>query len=237
MRLSLQHGLSMAIFSNFAGANTEKVIFQAPETINIPNTSPNLGDLRLDMLTPDHWSKRIDLPASFPAPASPFGSPTWLLLKNLTQDQRYELRLCWAATQPTAFTLDVFELPVVWDTPELISSLAKYASSRIANREADNSSASYSTPMEQETSLFFLRVLAAADYYTHNATLMANVEHVRADLILDPFLLNVLPRSLLPTVFYINGVAIMAWFLSRVILIWIQPVLAAEGKPERKKNI
>lgn len=98
MRLSLQHGLSMAIFSNFAGANTEKVIFQAPETINVPNTSPNLGDLRLDMLTPDHWSKRIDLPASFPAPASPFGSPTWLLLKNLTQDQRYELRVCWAAT-------------------------------------------------------------------------------------------------------------------------------------------
>lgn len=131
----------------------------------------------------------------------------------------------------------MFELPVVWDTPELISSLAKYASSRIANREADSSSASYAMPMEQETSLFFLRILAAADYYTDNATLMAKVEHVRADLILDPFLLNALPRSLLPTVFYIKGVSIMAWLLSRVILIWIQPVLAAEGKPERKKNI
>ncbi|KAH0428872.1 hypothetical protein CcaCcLH18_08764 [Colletotrichum camelliae] len=145
MRLSPLHGLSMAMFPNFAGANTEKVVFQAPETINVPSTSPTLSELRLDVLTPGHWSKRVDLPASFPTPASPFGSATWLLLKNLTQDQRYELRVCWAATQPTAFTLDLFELPVVWDSPELISSLAKYASSRITHHEADSSSASYST--------------------------------------------------------------------------------------------
>ncbi|KAF9870478.1 hypothetical protein CkaCkLH20_11968 [Colletotrichum karsti] len=238
MRHSLFFGVSLAIGLDVVQANTEKVIFLGPETVNVPTTPPTLQDLRLDVLTPDDWSKRVDLRASFPTKETPSGTATWVLLTNLTKDQRYELRVCWAATQPTAFSLDVFELPVVWDTPELITSLATYAFSRQPDSESgDAEKTPWTVGQEHEASLLFLRVLAAADYYTDNATLMANVEPVRADLILDPFLLNALPRSLLPTVGYIIAVAVMAWFLSRLILGWIQPVLAAEGKAAEKKRI
>ncbi|GKT57225.1 hypothetical protein ColTof4_11379 [Colletotrichum tofieldiae] len=238
MRTVFTAGLALASCLDIARANTEKVIFLGPETVNIPTTPPTIQDLRLDVLTPHDWTKRLDLKASFPTEDSPSGTTTWLLLNSLTQGQRYELRVCWAATQPTAFTLDVFELPTVWDTPELISSLATYAFSH--QTEKDNSGAgdkpSQRKDHEHEASLLFLRVLAAADYFTDNATLMAQAEPVSVDLILDPFLLNALPRSLLPTVGYVVVVAILAWFLSRRILAWIQPVLAAEGKSVEKKK-
>lgn len=139
--------------------------------------------------------------------------------------------------QPTAFALDVFELPAVWDTPELISSLATYAFSRQSNQDdADAHQALQSRGREHESSLLFLRVSASADYFTDNDTLMTKVEPVSVDLILDPFLFNVLPRSLVPTVAYIVLVALSAWFLSKRILAWIQPVLAAEGRSTEKKK-
>ncbi|KAK2041625.1 hypothetical protein LZ31DRAFT_556715 [Colletotrichum somersetense] len=240
MRLIFAAGLTLAFCLDVAQANTEKVIFLGPDTVNVPTMPPTIEDLRLDFLTPDDWTKRLDLKAAFPSEDTPSGATTWLLLNDLTQGQRYELRVCWAATQPTAFTLDVFELSTVWDTPELISSLATYAFSR--QLEQDNSGAEDEPTQRKkhghEASLLFLRVLAAADYFTDNATLIAQAEPVSVDLILDPFLLNALPRSLLPTVVYIVAVAILAWFLSRRILVWIQPVLAADGKSaEMKKRL
>ncbi|KAK1985179.1 hypothetical protein LZ30DRAFT_779256 [Colletotrichum cereale] len=238
MRPPFAAGLVLAFCLDIARANTEKVIFLGPDTVNVPTTPPAIEDLRLDVLTPDDWTKRLDLKSAFPSEESPSGTTTWLLLNELAQGQRYELRVCWAATQPTTFTLDVFELSTVWDTPELISSLATYAFSR--QLEQDNSGAGDKPTQrkehEHEASLLFLRVLAAADYFTDNATLMAQAEPVGVDLILDPFLLNALPRSLLPTVVYVVAVAILAWFLSRRILVWIQPVLAAEGKSAEKKK-
>ncbi|WQF81535.1 Putative GPI-Mannosyltransferase II co-activator, Pga1 [Colletotrichum destructivum] len=232
--------LALACCLDVAHANTEKTIFLGPETVNVPTTPPTIEDLRLDVLTPDDWNKRIELKASFPTGDSPFGATTWLIITNLTQGQRYELRVCWAATQPTTFTLDVFELPTVWGTPELISSLADDAFSRQFEQvdSGNGDKPSQRRKHEYEASLLFVRVQAAADYFTDNATLMTQVEPVSVDLILDPFLLNALPRSLLPTVGYVVVVAILAWFLSRRILVWIQPVLAAESKSaERKKRM
>ncbi|KXH31063.1 hypothetical protein CSIM01_07948 [Colletotrichum simmondsii] len=239
MRLASAAGLALACCLDVVRANTEKVIFLGPETVNVPTTPPTIQDLRLDVLTPDEWSKRVQLPASFSTSDSPLGTTSWLLLTNLTQGQRYELRVCWSATQPTAFTLDVFELPAVWDTPELISSLATYAFSRQSDQDDANAhQASQSRGREQESSLLFLRVSASADYFTDNDTLMAKVEPVSVDLILDPFLFNALPRSLMPTVAYIVLVALSAWFLSKRILAWIQPVLADEGRAtETKKRL
>ncbi|KAL0940837.1 uncharacterized protein CTRU02_203600 [Colletotrichum truncatum] len=236
MRPSLIFGLAICI--DIAQANTEKVIFLGPETVNVPATPPTVDDLRLDALTPDEWSKRIDLPASFPTHESPSGTVAWLLLTNLTQNQRYELRVCWAATQPTMFSLNVFELPVVWDTPELISSLATYAFSRQPDLNySSEGKVSRSLEQETETSLLFLRISAAADYYTDDARLMTHVQPVHVDVILDPYVFNALPRSLLPTILYIVAVAVLAWFLSKLVLIWIQPVLTADGKPEKKKRL
>lgn len=59
-----------------------------------------------------------------------------------------------------------------------------------------------------------LQILAAADYYTTNKTLMSNVPPVYVDIILDPYVFNLLPRSLLPTIGYIVAVAVLSWFLA-----------------------
>jgi hypothetical protein len=79
-------------------ANTEKAIFLGPKTVTIPPTHPNLEDLNVDTLTPDDWAVRTHVEARFPTDASHHGKATWLVLDELTEGQRYEVRLCWAAT-------------------------------------------------------------------------------------------------------------------------------------------
>ena len=83
----------------FALGNVEKTIFLGPEAIHIPKHSqPNLDALRLGVLSPKHTSRRLQLTASFPNPILPQGTPAWFLLYGLTPGQRYEVRICWAAT-------------------------------------------------------------------------------------------------------------------------------------------
>lgn len=111
------------------------------------------------------------------------------------------------------------------------------------------------TPLEREEdplaltshaeSVLFLRIWAAADYYTTNATLMENVPPVMADVILDPFLWNVFPRSLMPTAVYTVVIAVIAYFvggylaklLSNVVTTAVKNDEAAGvGKVENKKS-
>lgn len=140
--------------------------------------------------------------------------------------------------QPTAFKLATYELQTVFETPELISELSDYSWSR-QSPEGDRRSLPESTgssgasKSDREASVLFLQILTAADYYTMNKTLMRNVPPVYVDIILDPFILNVLPRSLLPTVGYIIVVAIASWFISLHISTWIRNV-AAETTREKK---
>jgi hypothetical protein len=68
----------------------------------------------------------------------------------------------------------------------------------------------------------FLRVFAAADYYTTNKTLMENVPAVYVDIILDPYIFNIFPRSLVPTAAYITLLAIGSWYLAKYINQWVQ---------------
>jgi len=84
--------------------------------------------------------------------------------------------------------------------------------------------------------MLFLHILAAADYYTMNKTLMANVPPVYVDIILDPFLFNVFPRSLVPTAIYIIVLAIGTWFLSRFISAWLLAVARDNNDLEKKKS-
>lgn len=83
-----------------------------------------------------------------------------------------------------------------------------------------------------------LRVLASADYYTDDAGLMANPPPVLVDLILDPFIFNVLPRSLAPTVGYVIAVAGASWFVARAIASLLRGYAAgpARGAGPSKKN-
>jgi hypothetical protein len=79
-------------------ANTEKAIFLGPRSIDVPRTYPTQEVWSIDTLTPDQWAIRTHIEAQFPNGSAPFGKITWLLLDELTEDQRYEVRICWAAT-------------------------------------------------------------------------------------------------------------------------------------------
>jgi hypothetical protein len=132
--------------------------------------------------------------------------------------------------QPTEFRLEAYEPRTVFETTELISQLSEYSWSRQSTGLSDEESGpeearqpSSPLPQKANASVLFLRILASADYYTTNETLMSEVPPVFVDIILDPYLLNVLPRSLLPTVGYIIIVAILSWFLAR----WISKRIRA----------
>lgn len=239
--------------------NTEKVIFLAPGSLNIPVEHPTLEDLQLEALSPQHWSLRMHIEAEFPTDSSKYGRSSWYLLHSLQEGQRYEVRICWAATvnsiafllrartdsmqQPTSFRLETYDLSTVFETSELIQSLARYSEGRqpdLLDAESQQPSVakhekSKHTP-EDGSSTLFLQVFAAADYYTMNKTLMENVPPVFVDIILDPYILNIFPRSLLPTAAYIIILAIGGWFLAKYISAYIQNVAKLDIDAEKKNT-
>lgn len=79
-------------------SNTEKVIFVGPSSLKIPVQHPTLEDLQLEALSPHHASLRTRIQAQFPSAESIYGQHSWYLLHGLTEGQRYEVRICWAAT-------------------------------------------------------------------------------------------------------------------------------------------
>lgn len=136
------------------------------------------------------------------------------------------------------------DLDKVFNTPDLISSLASYAEHRrSAFLNQKETIPELITPFDDlsiadqgvRSTTLFLRISAAADYFTTNLTLMQNVPPVNVDIsektpghldsiladsdrpVLDPFLLNIFPRSLLPTASYLALIAIGAWYLSEFI--------------------
>jgi hypothetical protein len=78
--------------------NTEKVIFLGPSSLQVPVEHPTLGDLKLEALSPLSWSLRTHIQAEFPTNSSQYGQSSWYLLHKLQEGQRYEVRICWAAT-------------------------------------------------------------------------------------------------------------------------------------------
>lgn len=64
---------------------------------------------------------------------------------------------------------------------------------------------------------------------------MAHPELVLVDIILDPFVGNVLPRTLVPTVLYIVAVAVASWGLAwRVVVPALKGL--SDGEDEAKKT-
>jgi hypothetical protein len=111
--------------------------------------------------------------------------------------------------QPTEFWVDVYPISQVFDTPDLIQSLAGFSS----DSERKRPEPSPLSPKTKE-SVLFLRVRAAADFFTTDKELMSSPPSVDVDLILDPFVFNVFPRSLGPTAAYIIVLACGAWIIS-----------------------
>ncbi|KAF3041529.1 hypothetical protein E8E12_005389 [Didymella heteroderae] len=202
-------------------ANVEKTIFLGPGAVTLPDVSPSLKDLHLHSLSSLDSILPTQLAVQFPSEAEPHGLESWYLLSDLEEGRRYEVRICWPATSPTDFWLETFTIAQVFDTPELISSLAAYSEQLLPPRSFPNAG----KPDGSKQSLLFLRVQAAASYYSTNQTLMDYPPPVDVDIIFDPFLLNVLPRSLAPVGVYITGVAVVAWFVSGYIYRWLLSVV------------
>jgi len=225
-------------------SNTEKVIFLGPSQLQVPVQHPTLQDLHLQALSAQHWSLRTHIRAEFPTSSSKQGQSSWFLLNGLQEGRRYEVRICWAATQPTSFRLDTYDLQTVFDSPELITSLAQYSETRQPEAiEFDDREPSITTKREKAkpardevSSALFLQVFAAADYYTMNKTLMEHVPPVFVDMILDPYIYNVFPRSLVATASYIILLAIGSWYLSKYIRKWFQNLAQSNIHPERKNS-
>lgn len=232
------NGFTIASLIAVTNANADKVIFTGPEVATIPLAKPSLSDLYLDVLSPDNWSLRTNLTRKFPQKwhDSSTGHASWFILDHLTASQRYELRVCWSSSvrlpiqltlckysltarvkEPTSFALDVFELDEVFQTPDLLVSLAEFSQSRQPTEGVDGqpSRRRSAESGERQASLLLLRILAAADYFTDKKALMQIPPPVLADIHLDPYLLNVFPRSLVPTAGFIVVVAALSFVLAR----------------------
>ncbi|KAF2028595.1 hypothetical protein EK21DRAFT_69491 [Setomelanomma holmii] len=201
-------------------ANVEKTIFLGPSPVFLPNVRPSLDDLRLHVLSPSHTILPTQLPVRFSSKSAPRGLESWYLLQDLEEGRRYEVRICWPATQPTDFWLDTYLVQDVFDTPDLISSLAYY-SEQLHEKDDGFLGAHDNVTPPAAHSVLFLRIQAAASYYSTNRTLMEHPELVDVDIILDPCVLNILPQSLGLFAIYLTAVAVGAWFLSGYIYRWL----------------
>ncbi|KAL4776870.1 hypothetical protein BDW60DRAFT_51813 [Aspergillus nidulans var. acristatus] len=217
------------LLSLFARANVEKTIFIAPSA---RSTDLNLDELGLERLTPASGMLRTRLNASFPTNAEMHGTDSWYFLKNLSPGQRYEVRICWLATQPTAFTLSTYTIPEVLEDRALFDALNSYSPAAITPNRQGGVSAVADTALEP-ASVLLLRISAAADYFSLDQELMENVPPVLADIILDPFLNNVFPKSLVPTAAWIGIVSCMAVVLARWITTEFASVVSSTGVHEQ----
>jgi hypothetical protein len=107
----------------------------------------------------------------------------------------------------------------VFDTPQLIQSLSAFAEERRSHALASPPT----TPQLDRDSLVLLRVQAAASYFAANKTLMLFPPPVSVDIILDRYIANVFPASLVPTAVYILLLFIIAIPTSRWALEFLQP--------------
>ncbi|KAL4797438.1 hypothetical protein BDV19DRAFT_358785 [Aspergillus venezuelensis] len=225
-----------------AYANVEKTIFLAPPASSLPGTDIVPDDLLvgLQRLAHSNGFLRTKLNASFPNPkdAEDRGTDSWFFLEGLNPGQRYEVRVCWLATQPTSFDLKTYTLPSILEDPALLLAISLYSSRLAVPSEGttDPTSDPQETPAPTADSVVLLRISAAADYFSLDKELMQNVPPVLADIILDPFLMNVFPRSLVPTAEWILVVAGFAVVIARWIAREFAGVVASADDKEGKKT-
>lgn len=209
--------LLLACLATLTLANSEKTIFLAPPALALPDTHPPFPYLTL---TPHNPILRTALPRTPPTDDDhPTGRTTWFLLSSLHPGQRYELRVNWAAIQPTEFEIHTYTPEQVANDPALAASLADYLDAQ-QQQPYDKSESANVTP----ASRLLLRIDAAADYYTTDARVMAEPQDVLVDLVLDPYVGNVVPRSLGPTIAYIAVLTVGGWFLSQGVWSWLVQV-------------
>jgi hypothetical protein len=207
--------LLCALLISATQANTEKAIFLAPAISDLKTLN-----LSLDTLTPSAPKLRKSLPVAFPTSDQPYGSEYWFLLRDLNPGQRYEVRVCWAAIQPTSFLLTAFDINDILASPESFPQASN-----------SNSQLPLHTSKHQE-SVVVLLIHAAADFFTTDKARMQSPPPVHADIILDPYLANIFPKSLLPTGVYIVCLAIGSFFVSGYIWKGLWAFVSSDTKKE-----
>lgn len=213
--------LCLLLFATIVAANTEKAIFIAPEKVNLPQHGPTLAALHIDALSPSVPQIRSYTPVTFANVSSPKGSSSWYFLHGLSEGTRYEIRICWPASQPTSWHLETFTLEVAVNTPDLIQDLARYAEGR-NNLQGKSTVTIQSALLTASQSAMLLRTWGAAEFFTLEKQMMQDPPPVHVDIILDPYLFNAFPRSLLPTAAYIACVAVLGWVVSDRVWKWLE---------------
>ncbi|KIV98656.1 hypothetical protein, variant [Verruconis gallopava] len=219
-----KHPIICLIFQFIIGvpANTEKTVFKFPQAVPPPTQLPT--PLCLPVLTPRLSAIYRRLTVSPPAHVESLQDrirEDWYLLHELQIGHRYEVRVCSVATQPTKFWLDIFSFSEVAGSSELISSLTKYS-----ERSQKEICSNIFSAIENEPVLF-LRLRSTSDFVAAERTLMQHPLDVGADIILDSYLLDILPQSLIPTVALTFVIAIYAWFLSGMTWRTLQDIVIA----------
>lgn len=93
----------------------------------------------------------------------------------------YQVTSTYTSQQPTDFWLDTFTIHDTFDTPELVTSLAHY-SEQLQDSKTQVQNYAQVVQAAAAQSLLFLRVQAAASYYSANRTLMEHPEPVDVDI-------------------------------------------------------
>jgi hypothetical protein len=113
------------------------------------------------------------------------GFPLWDPLLPCCLDSACHVLCANPSQQPTDFWLDTYTIKEVFDTPDLVTSLAQFSEQL---QHLDHTRLEYSTQVQSAAaaatpqSILFLRIQAAASYYTTNRTLMEHPEPVDVDI-------------------------------------------------------
>ncbi|EEH37688.1 hypothetical protein PAAG_08106 [Paracoccidioides lutzii Pb01] len=257
--------LSLLLVPGVVLANVEKVFFTALKPSPLLLHQSLFDDLEIERLSPHTPSVRTYISAAFPSKEAPLGFESWFYLDFLNPGQRYEVRICYLATQPTSFTLTTHALSEILESPSLISSLTTFSTSHLPTllrhirqkhqEHHDSDRHEYDKPKSQSftippklgrsarrsgtrspTSSLFLQVHAAAEYFTLDKGLMEDVPPVHVDVILDPYVLNVFPKSLLPTAAYIFILAVAGCAISWLVWAGVE-VAVSLAKTKRKGGL
>ena len=82
-------------------ANVEKVVFLGPKSESLSAASRSVEQFQspfLERLDPSNSSLRRILHSQFDSSNIPGESEAWILLDELEEGRRYEVRTCWCAT-------------------------------------------------------------------------------------------------------------------------------------------
>ncbi|KAI5800213.1 hypothetical protein DFH27DRAFT_73240 [Peziza echinospora] len=202
-------------------ANVEKTIFNVPAEAAVGLALDPSGFALLPslQLTPTAPRLAIALNTSFTGPTKLTGSESWTVVHGLKIGASYEVRICWAATSPTEFTLRTYTPSEIAASPMLISGMSDF---RLPETQA-----SLNGP------LLYLQISSKADYYTLDRRLMTLPEPVHVELVLDSLILHVLPQSLLKIVGVVTVVALSSWWASSGVYTWLLSTAIDNQKKRR----